>query len=72
MADRVFGRKSALLSGIGVALAPWYAFLIANFPLAAVNPFAGINPFFTYRETPEIAPFQPACAAPITQAIYPA
>jgi hypothetical protein len=54
--------------GIGVALGPWYVFLIANFPLAAVNPFAGINPFFTYRETPEIAPFTAWVPAPTIEA----
>lgn len=52
-------RLPVLLFGLGAvaAIAPWYVYLGTVFPAAALNPFAGINPFFEYRETPEIAPF---------------
>jgi len=66
--QRAWRRAALYILGIVVALGPWFGFLIANFPLAAVNPFAGINPFFSYRETPEIAPFTAWVPAPTIEA----
>jgi hypothetical protein len=44
-------------AGAAAPVAIWYAYLARHFPLSALNPFAGIAPFFKYSEVPALEPF---------------
>jgi hypothetical protein len=45
------------LIGAAMPVAAWYSWLSLHFPLSALNPFAGIAPFFKYSEIPALEPF---------------